>query len=72
LDGTGNPRATKRIKGLDLTASRMVWEADREEIRRRIAEGEGTMPAFGDKLSPRELDTLVGYVLEIAGPPDAG
>jgi mono/diheme cytochrome c family protein len=49
-----------------------VWEADREEIRRRIAEGEGTMPAFGDKLSPRELDTLVGYVLEIAGPPDAG
>ena len=59
LDGTGNPRAVDTKPGLDLRDSELVERLDREEIRRRIVEGEGTMPAFGDKLSPDEIDALV-------------
>lgn len=53
---------------LDLTVSQMVAEADREAIRRRILEGEGSMPPFEDKLSRGEVEVLVAYTLELAGP----
>jgi cytochrome c6 len=71
VGGTGNPRSAKRMKGLDLTASEMVAVGDRAAVAQRIAEGEGAMPAFGDKLDPEEIATLVDYVLELAGPPAA-
>lgn len=69
LDGRGNRRAVKAKPGLDLTRSELAAERDREEIFRRIAEGEGTMPAFKDKLSREEIHALVDLSLELAGVP---
>lgn len=66
-DGSGNRRAAKTMPDLDLTASPMVTAGDRDEIRRRIVEGEGSMPPFGDKLSGAEIEVLVAYTLELAG-----
>jgi mono/diheme cytochrome c family protein len=65
LDGTGNPRAVGRQPGLDLTRPE-VLDIGRDEIRRRIVEGEGTMPAFGDKLTPEQIDRLVALSEHLA------
>lgn len=67
VDGTGNPRAAKKMRGLDLTASEMIAAGDREKIRRNLVEGEGSMPPFGEKLSAEEVEILVTYTLELAG-----
>jgi mono/diheme cytochrome c family protein len=67
LDGRGNPRAVDAKPGLDLTLSKLAAADDRVEIRRRIVEGEGVMPAFGDKLTPRQVEEMVALSLELAG-----
>jgi mono/diheme cytochrome c family protein len=51
--------------GLDLTTSGWVRRGDRDEVRERIADGHGSMPAFAKKLSAGELEGLVDYVLEL-------
>lgn len=51
--------------GLDLTASSWVRRGDRDEVRERIADGHGSMPAFAKKLSADELEGLVDYVLAL-------
>lgn len=51
---------------LDLTASRWVLRGDRDEVRERISDGHGSMPAFEKKLSEDELEGLVDYTLAFA------
>lgn len=68
VDATGNPRAAKKMEGLDLTVSEMIAAADREAVRERIVEGEGSMPPFGEKLTAAEIDVLVAYTLDLAAP----
>ncbi len=51
--------------GLDLTASGWVRRGDRDEVRERIADGHGSMPAFAKKLSADELEGLVDWVLAL-------
>ncbi|HEX2253571.1 MAG TPA: cytochrome c [Thermoanaerobaculia bacterium] len=65
LDGAGNPRAVGRQPGLDLTRPEVLAEG-RDEIRRRIVEGEGTMPAFGEKLTREQIDRLVALTEHLA------
>ena len=72
LDGRGNPRAVDTKPGLDLTTSKLMAEGERAEVRRRIVEGEGTMPAFGKKLSAEEIESLVVLSYQLAGLPDPG
>ena len=67
IDGRGNPRAVKAKPGLDLTLSELAARRDRAEIRRRIVDGEGTMPAFGDKLTAQQVTALVELSLRLAG-----
>lgn len=69
VDATGNPRAAKKMEGLDLTVSEMIAAGDRAAVRRRIVEGEGSMPPFGEKLTAAEIDVLVAYTIELAAPP---
>jgi mono/diheme cytochrome c family protein len=72
LDGRGNPRAVDSKPGLDLTTSELMAEGERAEVRRRIVDGEGTMPAFGDKLTAEEIESLVELSYELAGLPSSG
>lgn len=51
--------------GLDLTASGWVRRGDRDEVRERIADGHGSMPAFAQKLTADELEGLVDWVLAL-------
>lgn len=70
LDGRGNPRAVDTKPGLDLTTSELMAEGERAEVRRRIVEGEGTMPAFGKKLTAEEIESLVVLSYQLAGLPE--
>lgn len=65
-DGAGMQRPDGFDPGLDLTTSAMVAEGRRDEIARRIAVGEGTMPGFSHRLSGDEIDRLVEFVLGFA------
>jgi len=67
-DGTGDPKAVRLNPKLDLLTSEMIRSGDREQLRQRIVQGEGSMPGFEDKLEPREVDELVTYTLERFGP----
>jgi mono/diheme cytochrome c family protein len=67
-DGTGDPRTVGLNPKLDLIASDMIKSRDREAIRQRIVQGEGSMPGFQEKLEPHEVDELVAYTLERFGP----
>lgn len=69
VDGTGNPRAAKKMEGLDLTVAERIAAGDGEAVRERIVEGEGAMPPFGEKLTAAEIEVLVAYTLELAAPP---
>lgn len=65
-DGRGNPEILVERDKLDLLASDSVRRADLGLIRRQIAEGKGSMPAFGRKLSPEQIDGLARFTLELA------
>jgi len=67
LDGRGNRRALKSKPGLDLSRSELLAAGRSDEVYRRIVEGEGTMPAFGDKLSREQMLALVALSYELAG-----
>ena len=67
--GAGMQRPDGFDPGLDLTASAMIAAGRREEIRRRIAEGRGTMPGFARRLSAEEIDQLIDFVVGFAPSP---
>jgi mono/diheme cytochrome c family protein len=63
-DGRGDPKMVRLKPELDLVRSEMVREGDLALVRRRIADGEGTMPGFEQKLSPEELEALTLWTVE--------
>jgi mono/diheme cytochrome c family protein len=65
IDGRGNRRAVARQPGLDLTRSELAARGDRDELHRWIAEGEGTMPGFAEKLSPEEIERMIDWAVEL-------
>lgn len=66
-DGTGDRRSVGLYPALDLTASPMVraGAGARGLIYRRISEGYGAMPGFGDRLETAEIQRLAEYVLRL-------
>lgn len=67
-NGEGKPRALKLYPKSNLLRSAMVLQGDREAVRERIANGEGPMPAFKRRLTPEELESLVGFTIRLASP----
>jgi len=62
-DGRGDPRKRQDNPGLDLTVSEAVRQGQPQQVRQRIAEGHGSMPAFAEELTAEELDALVELVM---------
>jgi cytochrome c551 len=50
--------------GPSTDISQVGARLDRDEIRRRIAEGGDIMPAFADRLDDAEIDALAGWLAE--------
>ena len=50
--------------GPSTDISQVGARLDRDEIRRRIAEGGDIMPAFADRLSEAQIDALAGWLAE--------
>jgi cytochrome c6 len=66
-DGRGDPRSIGLYPNLDLTESPLARAGarGRSAIARRISEGYGAMPGFGDRLGPEDLESLTNYVLRL-------
>lgn len=62
-DGRGDSRQLTLAPNLDLTRSVMVARGARGAIYQRIAQGYGSMPAFGYKLERGDVELLVELVL---------
>jgi ubiquinol-cytochrome c reductase cytochrome b subunit len=54
LDGEGGKR------GPDLTS--VATRLTRDELIRQVIQGGGLMPAFGDQLSPAEVEAMVSFL----------
>jgi cytochrome c oxidase cbb3-type subunit 3 len=65
-DGKGDRRTIAVNANVDLTGSVNVQRGNRGQIRRRIAEGYGPMPAFASKLDAREIELLTAYTIQLA------
>ncbi len=70
MDGKGRTRFAEGRPYADLTDGKWKHGGDRASIRRLVADGDpgSPMPAFGDRLTPGEIDLSVDYVLRVAGP----
>jgi hypothetical protein len=66
-DGRGDPKMVRLKPELDLVRSQMVQEGDLALVRQRIADGEGTMPGFEQKITPEELEALTLWTVERFG-----
>jgi mono/diheme cytochrome c family protein len=66
-DGTGDRRSVGLYPELDLTSSPMVRAGARARglMYRRISEGYGAMPGFGDRLETADIQRLVEYILRL-------
>jgi len=65
-DGKGDRRSIGLNPNLDLTAAPNVQRGNRDQIRQRIADGYGPMPAFSTKLDARQIELLTTYAIELA------
>lgn len=65
-DGKGDRRSIGLNPNLDLTAAPNVQRGNRAQIRQRIADGYGPMPAFSTKLDARQIELLTTYAIELA------
>lgn len=67
-DGAGKTRFAEGRPFADLTDDLWKHGADRESIRRLVADGDpkSTMPPFTGTLTPEEIDAVVGHVLKLA------
>ena len=72
LDGAGRTRFAEGRPFADLTDGRWKHGADREGLRRLVAEGDpaSPMPPFAGTLSPAEIDAIVEWTLALAGRAD--
>lgn len=64
-DGSGNTVIGKSANIPDLRSPQVQSQTD-ERLQGVIANGLGTMPAFGTSLSPDEIHSLVQYVRDLA------
>jgi mono/diheme cytochrome c family protein len=66
-DGKGDRRSVGLYPNLDLTAAPLVLAGSRARglLYRRISDGDGAMPGFGDRLETADLEKLVDYVLRL-------
>jgi cytochrome c6 len=60
-DGSGNTAAGKALQAKDLRSEEVQKQSDAVLID-AITNGKGKMPAFGDRISPDEVKSLVGYI----------
>ena len=60
-DGSGDSPTGKALKAKDLRSDEVQKKSD-DELSTIIAKGNGKMPAFGSKLSPDVVKSLVAYV----------
>jgi mono/diheme cytochrome c family protein len=64
-NGSGDSSAGKALKAKDLRSDEVQKKSD-AELADFIAKGKGKMPAFGSKLSPDMIKSLVAYIREMA------
>jgi|GraSoi2013_100cm_1033763.scaffolds.fasta_scaffold03233_4 mono/diheme cytochrome c family protein len=60
-DGSGETASGKSLKAKDLRSPEVQGKSD-EELAEVIAKGTGKMPAFGKKLTPDVIKSLVAYI----------
>ena len=60
-DGSGETASGKSLKAKDLRSPEVQGKSD-EELAEVIAKGAGKMPAFGKKLNPDVIKSLVAYI----------
>lgn len=60
-DGSGDSPTGKALKAKDLRSDEVQKKSD-DELATTIAKGNGKMPAFGSKLSPDVIKSLVAYI----------
>jgi mono/diheme cytochrome c family protein len=63
-DGSGDSASGKSLKAKDLRSPEVQGKSD-EELADVITKGIRKMPAFGKKLSPDVVKSLVGYIREL-------
>src|SRR5258708_30957936 len=64
-DGNADTPTGKTLHAKDLR-SEEVQTKSKGELADVITKGNGAMPAFGSKLSPQDIQTLVAYVRNLA------
>jgi cytochrome c6 len=64
-DGSGNSPSGKALKAKDLRSAEVQKQTD-AALAEVIAKGRGKMPAFGKKLSPEVINSLVAYIRQLA------
>jgi len=60
-DGAGQTPMGKNLKLRDLRSAEVQKQTDAELVK-WIADGKGKMPAYKGKLTPAEIDALVGFI----------
>lgn len=63
-DGSGNSPTGKALKAEDLRSDEVQGKTD-AELTEAISKGKGKMPAFGAKLSPDKIKSLVAYIRQL-------
>jgi len=63
-DGSGNTPTGKALKAKDLSSADVQKETD-ATLAGIITKGQGKMPAFGSKLSPDLIKSLVAYIRKL-------
>jgi mono/diheme cytochrome c family protein len=63
-DGSGNSPSGKALKAKDLKSDEVQKQTD-AALSEVITKGRGKMPAFGSKLSPDVINSLVAYIRQL-------
>lgn len=63
-DGSGNSPTGKALKAKDLRSEEVQKQSD-AELATVITKGKGKMPAFGNKIKPDDVKSLVAYIREL-------
>ena len=63
-DGAGQTTMGKNMKLRDLRSADVQAQTD-AQLNKWIADGKGKMPAYKGKLTPADIDALVGFIRSI-------
>jgi mono/diheme cytochrome c family protein len=63
-DGTGNTPTGKALQAKDLKVADVQKQSD-DALAGVITNGHGKMPAFGAKLTPETIKSLVAYIRDL-------